>query len=84
MMTRSWLYQISVQGRISERWSHWFEDMHACIQPGAGPETTTLTAVVVDQAALLGILQKLYTLGLPLLLVCREEAGGLASTPDET
>jgi len=34
--------------------------------PGA---TTTLTGTVADQAALLGLLQRLYTLGLQLLLV---------------
>jgi hypothetical protein len=34
---------------------------------------TMLTGVVVDQAALLGLLQKLYNLGLPLLLVRRKE-----------
>jgi len=33
---------------------------------------TTLTGTVADQAALLGLLQKLYTLGLPLLLVRRK------------
>jgi hypothetical protein len=31
-----------------------------------------LTGPVADQAALLGLLQKLYTLGLPLLLVQRK------------
>ena len=37
------------------------------------PATTTLTGTVADQAALLGLLQQLYTLGLPLLLVRRKE-----------
>ena len=37
------------------------------------PAITTLTGAVADQAALLGLLQQLYTLGLPLLLVRRKE-----------
>ena len=40
-------------------------------QPGGGLAITTLTGAVADQAALLGLLQQLYTLGLPLLLVKR-------------
>ncbi len=66
-------YQIRVEGRLSERWQHWFDDMDVTTQAGTG--TTTLTGAVADQAALLGLLQKLYTLGLPLLLVRREEDG---------
>ena len=67
-------YQIQVEGRISERWAHWFEDMAMTVHEEAeAPAITTLTGPVTDQAALAGLLQKLYTLGLPLLLVRREE-----------
>ena len=73
-------YQIQVQGWISERWADWFDDMTITLgdeddagQPGGSLAVTTLTGVVADQAALLGLLQKLYTLGLPLLLVRRKE-----------
>jgi hypothetical protein len=69
-------YRIIVQGRLGERWAHWFDDMQIQSQPGAEPETTVLTGAMVDQAALLGLLQKLYTLGLPLLSVRREEGDG--------
>ena len=74
-MSQAWPYKIQGRGRFSERWRHWFDDMEVSIEAGTVTEVTTLTALVVDQAALLGILQKLYTLGLPLLLVRREEAG---------
>jgi hypothetical protein len=70
-MSELWTYQIQVQGRIGERWGHWFEDMSVNAQGEAQQATTTLTGPVADQAALLGLLQKLYTLGLPLLLVQR-------------
>jgi hypothetical protein len=36
---------------------------------GDGPPTTTLTGVVADQAALQGLLRRLYCLGLPLISV---------------
>jgi hypothetical protein len=73
-------YQIQVQGWISERWADWFDDMTITVsdeddagQPGGGLALTTLTGIVADQAALLGLLQKLYNLGLPLLLIRRKE-----------
>ena len=62
-------YRIQVQGRLSPRWAGWFEGLVAT-EDGAG--TTTLTGVVADQAALLGVLGRLYTLGLPLLMVERQ------------
>jgi len=52
--------------------AHWFDDMSVSAQGEAPGATTTLTGAVADQAALLGLLQKLYTLGLPLLLVQRK------------
>jgi hypothetical protein len=76
-------YQVQVQGWISERWSEWFGDMTITVhhdndarEPGLGPAITTLTGTVADQAALLGLLQKLYNLGFPLLLVRREGGEG--------
>jgi hypothetical protein len=72
-MTKPWTYEIQVQGRIGERWAHWFDGMQVTTQGEAQNATTTLTGTVADQAALLGLLQKLYTLGLPLLLVQRNE-----------
>lgn len=68
-MSEAWIYEIQVQGRIGERWAPWFEDMKISAQDEAQITTTTLTGAVADQAALLGLLQRLYTLGLPLLLV---------------
>lgn len=73
-------YEIQVQGCISERWAPWFDDMRITIeeqqfagQPGASLPITTLSGTLMDQAALMGLLQKLYTLGVPLLLVRRKE-----------
>ncbi len=71
-MTEGRTYEIEVQGRIGERWAHWFDDMRVGIRGEAQGTVTTLTGEVADQAALLGLLQKLYTLGLPLLRVERK------------
>ena len=60
-------YQIEVQGWIGDRWLARFDTMTINLQDN--PPITTLTGAVADQAALLGLLQKLYTLGFPLLLV---------------
>jgi hypothetical protein len=40
-----------------------------------GPPTTALTGVVADQAALQGLLRRLYSLGLPLISVNWVEPG---------
>ncbi|HNS51571.1 MAG TPA: hypothetical protein PKO09_10365 [Anaerolineae bacterium] len=70
-MATAWTYEIQVQGRIGERWAHWFDDMSLDARDEAEGSVTTLRGSVADQAALLGLLQWLYTLGLPLLLVRR-------------
>ena len=63
-------YQIQVLGQIGGRWAHWFDDMTITLtDEGGATPMTVLTGPVADQAALLGLLQKLYTLGLPLVSV---------------
>jgi hypothetical protein len=67
-------YQIEVQGYLDERRSNWFDGMAIVPQVDAeGTSITRLTGTVVDQAALHGLLRKLYDLGLPLLSVDRVE-----------
>ena len=79
-MGTGWEYQVRVEGRIGQRWLAWFEGLSVAAtdeeveQAGGGPATTTLTGVMPDQAALAGLLQKLYTLGLPLVEVRRKGA----------
>jgi len=84
-----WEYQIRVEGKISQRWLSWFEGLaistteeHAGLAEGC-PAITTLTGVLTDQAALAGLLQKLYTLGLPLLEVRRKEAACMDTAADD-
>ncbi len=67
-------YQIKVPGHLDQSWSDWAEGMTITLESGVdGPPTTTLTGVV-DQAALQGLLRRLYSLGLPLISVnCVED-----------
>jgi hypothetical protein len=63
-------YRIRVPGRLDEHLSDWAEGMKVTVeQQGAGPPITTLTGPLVDQAALHGLLRRLYALGLPLIEV---------------
>ena len=59
------VYQIKVQGRLDESWSGWFNNMTIAFEG----DTTTLTGAVVDQAALRGILSRLWDLNLALISV---------------
>jgi hypothetical protein len=73
-------YQIRVQGQISERWAHLFDEMSIeTDQGGDAAPTSMLSGPVADQAALMGLLQTLYALGLPLLSVQRVELGAAQS-----
>lgn len=59
-------------GCLDDSWSGWFERMTITVETGDDdPTITTLTRVVADEAALPGLLSKLYSLGLPLLSVRR-------------
>ena len=62
-------YQIKVPGHLGESWSDWAGGMTITVDcEGDGLPVTTLTGTV-DQAALQGLLRRLYSLGLPLLSV---------------
>jgi hypothetical protein len=63
-------YQIKVPGYLNDSWSDWAGGMTITVESGGdGPPTTSLTGTVADQAALQGLLRRLYSLGLPLLSV---------------
>ena len=68
-------YQIKVPGALDENWSEWTDGMSIQVEREAvSPPTTTLTGIV-DQAALQGLLRRLYGLGLPLISVICTEYG---------
>ena len=65
-------YLVRVQGWIGERWAHWFDGTTMTYE---GTEDnspiTILTVTVVDQAALRGLLNKIWDLNLTLISVSR-------------
>ena len=68
-------YQVQVPGHIGESWSDWAGGMTITVEgEGDDPPITTLTGTL-DQAALQGLLRRLYSLGLPLISVNCVEGG---------
>jgi hypothetical protein len=65
-------YQIIVEGRIDPTWSDRLEGMSLCQATAeTGVLLTTLEGELGDQAALAGVLNTIYELHLPVLLVKR-------------
>jgi hypothetical protein len=60
------IYEIRLEGQLDPRWSEWLEGM--TITPLETGETQ-LTGVVVDQAALHGLLNRIRDLNLKLVSV---------------
>ena len=64
-------YQIKVPGVLGKSWSDWAGGMTVTVE-GNDPPVTTLTGNL-DQAALHGLLRRLYSRGLPLIsVICVE------------
>jgi hypothetical protein len=62
-------YQIKVPVELDERWSEWNGEMSIRVEiDDEGRPVTTLTGTL-DQAALQGLLRRLYSLGIPLISV---------------
>jgi len=67
-MDRPCIYNIRIEGTISDRWSDWFEGL--AIRNVSGGETE-LSGSLSDQAALFGVLNKIHALNLRLISVKR-------------
>ena len=59
-------YQIRIKGHLDSSWADWFEGFTLTLQPDG---TTIMIGSVIDQAALFGLLTRIHSLGLPILLV---------------
>ena len=69
-MEQNPIYQIRVRGKLNQQWSAWLVGIAITHdQTGEHGLITTLTGPIVDQAALRGILNKLWDLNLTLLSV---------------
>lgn len=68
-LDRPMIYQIKVPGQLNEHWSEWNGTMTIAVDSQSdGTSVTTLTGSL-DQAALQGLLRRLYAVGLPLISV---------------
>ena len=65
-LTGGEFYEIRVKGHLDPSWSNWLDGL--AIAPQSSDETL-LTGSIIDQAALHGILDKLYALNLTILSV---------------
>lgn len=66
------VYEIQVQGELGRDWQQWFNGLTVtCTRLPSCPPATTLTGPVADQAALRGLLGKLWDLNLTLLALRR-------------
>jgi len=73
-MDKEMTYRISVEGRLGAEWSSRLQGMRLVSREAPGrPPVTELIGRLVDQAALMGVLEQLYNLGVPLLAVERLE-----------
>ena len=66
-------YQIKVPGELDESWSDWIQGMTIAVEREGEDRPVTILTGTVDQAALHGVLRRLYSLGLPLISVHRGE-----------
>ncbi len=62
-------YQIKVLGCLEAHWADWIDELEVVSEKDQdGQHVTTLTGSV-DQAGLMGLLRRLYSLGLPIISV---------------
>jgi hypothetical protein len=62
------IYHIRVQGNLDEKWAEWSEGFVMALRDNG---ETLFSGAVADQAALHGVLTRIHSLGLPLLLVAQ-------------
>ncbi len=67
-MDKPYRYEIRVEGQLTAHWSDWFEGLEIC---NDSDSETILSGPLSDQAALLGVLNKIQALNLNLILVSR-------------
>ena len=62
------VYQIRLKGHLGSHWTEWFGDVTITLEDNG---ETLLTCLVLDQAALHGLLKKVRDLGMPLISAIR-------------
>ena len=66
---KSGFYHIKVQGALSAGWSDYLGGLNIVVKSEQGVSYTLIEGELLDQAALMGVIDSLYNLGFPLLMV---------------
>ncbi len=64
-------YQIKVRGLLRENWADWLDGTSVCFSKETN--RTSITVAVPDQAAIRGILNRLWDLNLTIISVTQEK-----------
>ena len=65
-------YKITIKGRLNAHWGKWFSDyVEDIVVPESESNQTVLTVCIPDQAALRGILSRIWDLNLILISVVK-------------
>jgi hypothetical protein len=67
-MDKPCFYEIRVEGHLADRWSDWFEGLAIRNDPNG---EAVLSGLLIDQAALFGVLTRIHALNLNLISVFR-------------
>lgn len=70
-------YRIRVQGQLDADWADWVGAAQVETGGEEAPVQVTTLICVVDQAGLIGLLRRLYSIGLPILSVTALVEGGI-------
>lgn len=68
-MNKPSVFEIRIKGQISDQWSDWFAGMEIRIRAN---DETILRGYLLDQAELIGVLNRLQTLNLMIISVKKE------------
>ena len=69
-MSEPAVFQIRIQGELDESWSEYFSVKSVSVEKGeAGDAVTVFITEPMDQAALVGLVNHLNALGIPLISV---------------
>ena len=69
-MSDSAVFRVSIEGILDDNWSNYFGMRSVSTERDeAGVGVTTFVTEAIDQAALIGLINRLNSLGLPLLAV---------------
>jgi hypothetical protein len=66
MMNQPHIYQIHIEGMISDSWSEWLDGL---VIESPSNDETVIRGLLFDQAALLGVLTKIHALNLAIISV---------------